>query len=440
MKALIVEDDLAVLQGLKEILKDSRWDVEYATNGKAALEKVDGLDLLVADLRLPGMDGLELLQEARRRRPGLQVIIMTAYGTIPSAVDAMRKGARAYLTKPFDPDELLFHMREVEEILRLREAASRFAKGELVGSSVQMQKVYQEIDLAAASDAPALITGETGTGKELAARAIHTLSIRKGGPFIAVSMGALSKDLIASELFGHERGAFTGAVTRQAGAFLLADGGTIFLDEISSLPYELQPKLLRAIETKEIWPLGSEKPATAMIRIVAATNSDIEKTVKEQTFRDDLYYRLNVHRIHMPPLREHPEDIPVIARALLDHTSLTATSEDPRMEISAEALAALVSRSWHGNVRELANVLEKARVRCRLAGTSRIGIEHFDPDPQSLPALAFKEAKEKASEEWSRKVIRSALAISEGNVSKAAKLLQVNQNSLFRLIKRYGIK
>jgi DNA-binding NtrC family response regulator len=439
MKALIAEDDAAVLQGLREILKSSGWNVEYATDGKAALAKIDGLDLLITDLRLPEMDGLELLQEARKRRPGIQVILMTGYGTIPSAVDAMRKGARAYLTKPFDPEELLFHMREVAETLRLRDAASRFSRGEMVGSSLPMQKVYREIDLAAASDAPALVSGETGTGKELAALAIHLLSLEKAGPYIAVNMGALPKDLIESELFGHERGAFTGAAARKRGAFVLADGGTIFLDELTSLPHELQPKLLRAIETKEIRPLGSEQPHKVEVRIIAATNADIENMVKKQSFRDDLYYRLNVHRIHMPPLRERPEDIPVIVRALLDRA--TAKSEDSTtLEISAGALASLVNRPWPGNVRELANVLEKARARRSADGSPRIGIEHIDPDPQTFSTLPFKTAKEKAAEEWSKQTIRSALLLSGGNISKAASLLKINQNSLFRLIKRYKLK
>jgi DNA-binding NtrC family response regulator len=366
---------------------------------------------------------------------------MTAYGTIPSAVEAMRRGARAYLTKPFHPEELIFHIRTVEETLKLREMAFRFSRGELVGASLLMQKVYQEIDLAAASDSPVLITGETGTGKELAARAIHELSPRKSGPFIAVNMGALPKDLVESELFGREKGAFTGADTRKRGRFTLAQGGTLFLDELTSLPLELQPKLLRAIETKEIWTLGAEKPEQVQVRPMAATNANIDAMTKEGTFRADLYYRLNIHRIFMPPLRDHPEDIPIIARTLVEREKTDdKTGSLKTTEISGGALAALVSRPWPGNVRELANALRKAVLRSKTSGASRIEAEHLDPEPGSFPVLSFKEAKDKAAEEWSKQAIRTALAMTEGNISKAAVLLKMNQNALFRLIKKYGLK
>ena len=441
MRTLVVEDDTAVVEALRESFQDSGLDIDYATDGESALKKIPEADLLVTDLRLPGMDGTELLKEARRRKPEIAVVIMTAYGTIPSAVEAMRRGARAYLTKPFNPEELIFHIRTVEETLKLREMAFRFSRGELVGASLLMQKVYQEIDLAAASESPVLITGETGTGKELAARAIHDLSPRKKGPFIAVNMGALPKDLVESELFGREKGAFTGADARKRGRFALAEGGTLFLDELTSLPLELQPKLLRAIETKEIWTLGAEKPEQVRVRPVAATNANIDAMIKEGTFRADLYYRLNIHRIFLPPLRDHPEDIPIIARTLVERAKTDDKTDGPRAtEISGGALAALVSRPWPGNVRELANVLSKAVLRGKTLGVSRIEAEHLDPEPGSFPLLSFKEAKDKAAEEWSKGTIRTALALTEGNISKAAVLLKMNQNALFRLIKKYGLK
>jgi DNA-binding NtrC family response regulator len=438
MRTLLVEDDAAVVGALREAFQDRGLDIDYATDGESALKKITGVDLLVTDLRLPGMNGTELLQQARRRKPEIEVVIMTAYGTIPSAVEAMRHGARAYLTKPFDPEELISHIRNVEETVKLREIAFRVSRGELVGSSLLMQKVYQEIDLAATSDSPVLITGETGTGKELAARAIHDLSPRKKGPFIAIDMGALPKELVESELFGRERGAFTGADAKKRGRFALADGGTLFLDELTSLPLELQPKLLRAIEIKEIWSLGAEKPEQVHVRFVAATNANIDAMIRERTFREDLYYRLNMHRIFMPPLRDHPEDIAIIARTLVDR----AKADDRRgaTEISGEALAALVGRPWPGNVRELANVLGKAVLRSKTLGSSRIEAEHLDPEPGSFPSLSFKGAKDKAAEEWSTRTIRTALALTEGNVSRAAVLLKMNQNALFRLIKKYGLK
>ena len=441
MRTLVIEDDTAVVDALRESFQDSGLDIDYATDGESALKKIPEVDLLVTDLKLPGMDGTELLKEARRRKPEIEVIVMTAYGTIPSAVEAMRRGARAYLTKPFNPEELIFHIRTVEETLKLREMAFRFSRGELVGASLLMQKVYQEIDLAAASESPVLITGETGTGKELAARAIHDLSPRRKGPFIAVNMGALPKDLVESELFGREKGAFTGADARKRGRFALAEGGTLFLDELTSLPLELQPKLLRAIETKEIWTLGAEKPEQVQVRPVAATNANIDAMIKEGTFRADLYYRLNIHRIFLPPLRDHPEDIPLIARTLVERAKTDDNTGASRAtEISGGALAALVSRPWPGNVRELANVLAKAVLRSKTSGASRIEAEHLDPGPGSFPLLSFKEAKDKAAEEWSKGAIRTALALTEGNISKAAVLLKMNQNALFRLIKKYDLK
>lgn len=441
MKILVVEDDPAVVDALRDSFQDSRLNIDYATDGESALKKIPHADLLVTDLRLPGMNGTELFNEARRRKPEIEVVIMTAYGTIPSAVEAMRHGARAYLTKPFDPEELIIHIRTIEETLKLREMAFRFSRGDLIGSSQLMQKVYQEIDLAASSDSSVLITGETGTGKELAARAIHDLSLRKNGPFIAVNMGALPKELVESEFFGRERGAFTGADARKRGRFALANGGTLFLDELTSLPLDLQPKLLRAIETKEIWSLGAEKPEQVDVRAVAASNANIEEMVRSSSFREDLYYRLNIHRIFMPALRDHPEDIPIIARTLLGRSNTEdKTGNRKRTDISGEALAALVGRPWPGNVRELANVLIKAALRSKTLGASRIEVEHLDPEPGSFPLLSFKEAKDKAAEEWSKRAIRTAVALTDGNVSKAAALLKMNQNALFRLIKKYGLK
>ena len=256
---------------------------------------------------------MELLREARKKRPDLEVIVMTAYGTIPSVIEAMKLGARAYLTKPFKADELLLHLRNIEEVIQLRSVASRAGRGGLVGSSAPMRRVYTEIDIGAASDAPILITGETGSGKDLAANAVHELSSQRNAAFMAVNLGAIPHELAEDELFGHEKGAFTGAHARKKGRFALAEGGTLFLDEIDSLPLELQPKLLHAIESNEIWLLGSERKHKMNVRIIAATNADIEKLVREGRFREDLFYRLNVLRIAMPPLREHVQDIPQIA-------------------------------------------------------------------------------------------------------------------------------
>lgn len=440
MRILIVEDDEALCENLVEILKRHGHKTDFTASPSDAVVKARGADVLVTDVRLPQMDGLELLREVRKSTPRPEVIVMTAYGTIPSAVEAMRLGARAYLMKPFDPEELLLHLRDVEEVLHLRVASRRAGRGELVGSSVVMRKIYAEIDTAAAVDAPVLITGETGTGKELAARAIHELSPRHNGEFIAVNLAALPKDLVESELFGYEKGAFTSALAKKRGRFFLADHGTLFLDEIDSLSVDLQPKLLRAIETKEVWTLGAEKPEKINVRILAATNAQIEKLVEKGAFREDLYYRLNVLQLKMPPLREHPEDIPQIARALLDRMGISGGGHV--IEITPDALASLMPREWRGNVREVANVLERACALNVHSAGARIAIdaEHLEPGHELKSDLPFKKAKALAGEEWAKRAIRGALVRSEGNVSHAAKLLKMNQNALFRLMKKYDIQ
>lgn len=439
MRVLIVEDDQALCSGLVEIIKRSGRHVDFVADGEQALEQLTRADVLVTDLRLPGMDGISLLKEIRKRQKYPEIIVMTAYGTIPSAVEAMRCGARAYLLKPFDPEELLLHLNEVEELLRLREASTRAGRGALIGSSEAMQRVYREIDMASVSNASVLISGETGTGKELAARAIHDLSPGAQSSFVAVNLGALPRDLVESELFGHEKGAFTNAQIKKKGRFLLAHEGTLFLDEIDSLPFELQPKLLRALETKEIWPLGAERPEKVDARILAATNTELEKLIEKGLFREDLYYRLNVLHVKMPSVKEHPEDIPQIVHALLER--MNQESPNGKVDISPGALAQLMTMEWRGNVREMLNVLERAKARCGnlIQGGIKLDVEHLDPNPEVFPDLPFKKAKNVASEEWAKRAIRGALVRSEGNVSRAAKLLRMNKNSLFRLIKKYDI-
>jgi DNA-binding NtrC family response regulator len=376
---------------------------------------------------------------------------MTGFGSVSSAVEAMKRGARTYLTKPFDPEELFAHLREIEETLRLQRISARAGRGDLVGSSDALRAVYEAIDTAAASAAPALVVGETGTGKEPAARAIHDLSPRASGPFIAVNLGAIPKDLCESELFGHEPGAFTGASKRKRGRFALAQGGTLFLDEINSLPVELQPKLLRAIETREIWPLGGERPVPVAIGLIAATNEPPEKLLAEGRLREDLFYRLNVIRIDLPPLERHAEDIPAISRALIER--MNATRGVP-VEIDPKALAALITASWPGNVRQLGNTLEKAAALAlrRDPAKPRIveadlglapamaaaGATLADWPAGAIEDLPFREAKVRAMEEWTKRTIRTALEESGGNVSEAARRLKINRNALFRLIARHG--
>ncbi len=442
MKVVLVDDDDGLRGALAELLKRTGHQVVSCTDGAAGLKAVDEADVLVTDIRMPGFDGLSLLREARLRRPTLQVIVMTGYGSISSAVEAMRLGARAYLTKPFENDELLLHLREVETVQRLREAASS-GRGKLVGSSAAMRRVYGEIDVAAASDAPVLICGDTGTGKELAARAIHEASERRKGPFIAVNCGAISRDLIESELFGHEPGSFTGAQGRKRGRFSLANGGTLFLDEINSLPLDLQPKLLRAIEAQEIWAVGAESAESTNIRLLAATNVRLDALVRDGHFREDLYYRLHVLHVDMPTLREHPDDIPQIVHALL----LRNSGGEAKHSITATALSSLIARSWPGNVRELANALERSLARAAVSTPGQsasspktISVEHLDPANSNSSALAFKQGRERAAEEWARTAIRNALVRSRGNTSEAARILKMSRTALLRLISKYGLR
>ena len=448
MKVLLVEDDENLLSGLLRDLRSGGWDLDSARDAAGALQKIEDVDVLVTDVRMPGMNGIELMREARERCPGLEVIVMTAYGTIPAAIEAMRNGARAYLTKPFDTEELLLHLSAVKKLLLLREAAAKVGRGELVGSSAIMRSIYKEIDVAAASAAPILVTGETGTGKDLAANAIHALSSRKDGPLITVNLGAFPRDLVDGELFGHEKGAFTGAHAKKQGRFVVADGGTLFLDEIDSLPLDLQPKLLRAIEKKEVWPLGAEKSTNVDVRIIAATNANLEGLIADGTFRKDLYYRLNVLRIEMPPLAQHAEDIPQIARVLLDRLAERHGCSD--VELTPGALSYLITQPWQGNVRELSNILERGLARI-LASRSddapeerlSLDIGAFDEQAPSAVApegdLPFKEAKIRAADEWAKQAIRSALAETQGNVSEAARRLQMSRTALIRLLNKYGI-
>ena len=445
MRILLVDDDEALRSGLAELLKRSGHAVMVAGDGARALPHLEEAELLVTDVRMPAIDGLGLLREARLRRPGLEVIVMTGFGSIPSAVDAMRLGARAYLTKPFEPDELLLHIREVENLLRLR-AATRIGRGDLVGTSSAMRQVYEEIDVAAGSDAPVLISGETGTGKELAARAVHQLSRRAGGPFIAINCGAIPRDLVESELFGHEAGAFTGAQSRKRGRFGLARGGSLFLDEVNSLPLDVQPKLLRSIEMREIWPVGAERPEPSDLRIIAASNAALDALVADGTFRADLFYRLHVLHVDLPALRNHPEDIPQIAQSLL---ARLVPDESRRPSLSATALAQLVARTWSGNVRELANAIERALARLRASGqragggfegAAMVGLEHLDPQPAGVPYIAFKQGRERAAEQWARSAIRAALVRSRGNTTEAARLLRMNRTAMLRLISKYGLR
>lgn len=440
LDVLLVDDDAFLRGSLGELVAAAGHRVVTAEGGQQALALIGGCDVMVTDLRMPGMDGLALVRAARQRRGDLEVLVMTGEGTISSAVEAMRLGARGYLAKPFEPEELILHLRDVAELKHLREQARSGGRGRLVGGGAAMRRVYQDIDLAAQSDAPVLITGETGTGKELVAEAIHQASTRRERPWVAVNCGALPRELIESELFGHEAGAFTGAGAKRRGRFALAGDGTLFLDEVDSLPLDLQPKLLRVLETREYWPLGAEKPEQSRARVVAAANRSLPQQVASGQFRQDLFYRLNVLPLAIPPLRERPEDIPLIVRSRLDAVS------GETWAITPTALSRLVAGSWPGNVRELVNAVERARARAgadprnRERRERKIDVQHLDSDQVSLPLLPFRQARAAAADEWAERTIRLALETTQGNASQAARILHMSRTALLRLVAKYGIR
>lgn len=438
MNILIIDDDVDLCFSLGLALEDAGFTVRKALNLPTALQQVAWADVVITDVMLPEAEdaGIRIVREVRRMLPTTEILVMTGHGSIPQAVEAIRLGARSYLQKPFPTSTLLRLLSEIEQVQGLREGIS--GRGGLVGSSATMRKVYAAIDVAAASELPVLIHGPTGTGKELAAQAVHKLSKRRVKPFVAINCAAIPHDLAESELFGHEAGSFTGATAKREGRFQIASSGTLFLDEINSLPMELQPKLLRTIETGEIWPVGARDPRQTQARIIAATNADPQVLIASGRFRDDLYYRLNVLAISLPSLRERIEDIPAIATCILERDPQFGA----RTTLSADTLASLLSHPWPGNVRELSNVVRRA------AAIATIGIpdtmpveirpEHLDI-PRSLPGIPFKQAQEAATEEWTRRTVRAALAQTKGDIPEAARLLVMDRTAIYRVLKRLGI-
>ena len=358
---------------LERILDRAGFEVVTAPDGRQALARLESesFDLLLTDQRMPVMDGLELLDHALRLRPGMPAVLMTAYGTVSTAVDAMKRGAADYLTKPFDRDELLLvvdksiRQRRLEvEVVSLRgKLADRCRLDNIIGAAPPMQEVFSLIERVSFADVPVLITGESGTGKELVARAIHERSNRKSAPFVALNCAAVPEALLESEFFGHEKGSFTGALRAHEGRFEQANGGTLFLDEIAAMRVDLQPKLLRAIQEQEVQRLGSTSSRKVDVRILAATGEDLEQAIRQRSFREDLYYRLNVVPIRLPALRERCEDVPVLARHFLEVAGRKFDREPPT--IAPETMERLQLYVWPGNVRELENCIERMVVLSR---------------------------------------------------------------------------
>ena len=440
---LVVDDDPAILDMLEDLLTEADYQVSIAKSAGEAIEIAahEEPDLVLTDLQMPGKDGLELLAELRKLRPSTPVLIMTAFGSIRSAVAAIRAGALDYVTKPFDRDELLVALERAlerrsleDENRRLRRAVERASSfGELEGKSPQMNEIYALIRRVSGNNSNILITGESGTGKEVVARTIHFTGTRKEGPFVPINCTAMPEGLLESELFGHVRGAFTGAHASKKGLFEAAHGGTLFLDEIGDMPLQLQGKLLRVLQDREVRPVGGNQSIRVDVRIVAATNQDLEKQIDSGEFRQDLYYRLNVIPIGIPPLRERPDDIPVLAEAFL-----RKHSEDLRYRLTEGAVRKLMSARWPGNARELENCIERALAMTDsheitandvLLSSSEVKSADLDLDEMLVKTALDRRLTLK---ELSDAYTAAALEAAGGRKSEAARILGVNRRTLYR--------
>jgi len=439
-RVLLVDDDQAILGSLGEALGDMGLTVETASSAEQALGRLSGYapDLLLSDIRMPGLDGIELLELVRERAPTVDVVLMTAYDDMPTVVRAMRSGAFDFLVKPIQLDELESVLGRAARDRTTRERAAREAEddarsyrlGELVGHDRAMIEVFKLVGKLASSRVSVLIRGESGTGKELVARAIHYSSPDADEPFIPVNCTALPEPLLESELFGHLRGAFTGAVADRRGRFMLAGCGTVFLDEIGDTGPEFQAKILRVLEDQRVYPLGAETSERTEARVIAATHRDLESRIEAGTFREDLYYRLKVVEVVLPALRERREDIPLLSEHLIRKVSERLHKTAPTL--ADPALAVLVRHDWPGNVRELENCLTRA---VALARGGVIREEHLGITAATTsPAGAFRSLHEIEEEH-----VRRVLAGVDGNKARAARVLGVSKPRLYRMLDRYGI-
>ena len=446
---LVVDDDPGLRESFRLILEDE-YEVLDVPDGAQALDIVRSyqVDLVLLDIRLPGMDGLEVLERIKALDDQLDVILVTAVKTVRTAVSAMKLGALDYLTKPFDEEEVLTVIRRAlekraleREVVFLRsELARREDLYEMIGQSVEMRRLHGLVAQVARTSATVLITGESGTGKELLARAIHRQGPRRDRPFVAVNPAAITESLIETELFGHERGAFTGAHQRKLGRFELAQGGTLFLDEIGTLRPEMQAKLLRVLQEREIERVGGTHTIKLDLRIIAATNTDLKQAVANQSFRDDLYYRLNVVQITMPPLRDRRDDI----GSLADHFVRRYRQQFGKQiaGMTPEALEALADYSWPGNVRELQNVIERcvALADGPLIRFSDLPLEFMIPDARSRAAAAGSLNLEEAHDQFERQIVQRVLDRVDWNQSEAARLLGLHRNTLKMKMARWNLK
>jgi DNA-binding NtrC family response regulator len=441
-RILIVDDEEIVRESLCGWLEEDGYMVESAADGKVAIERMrsEPWAVLLVDLKMPGIDGLQVLEEAKKLQPDASVIIMTAYATVDTAVKAIKIGAYDYLVKPLRPEELSSMMERLiaqqslmrENVLLKKALKRQYSFQNFLSKSKKVQDLFDTAKAAADSASTILILGESGTGKEVLARAIHEESPRRLGPFVAVSCAALTESLLESELFGHEKGAFTGAVSQKRGKFELAHGGTLFLDEIGDISPKLQLDLLRALEDRRFYRVGGTEPIDVDVRIVAATNRDLRKAIDEGTFRDDLYYRLNVINITLPPLRERKEDIPMLVDHFLEQLGVETGK---RVEgISADTMDLLVAYDWPGNVRELKNVLER--------GAVLVQGPIIEPGDLGLPLPEGDETDEgtESLREMERRHILKVLNEHGWNITRSAQTLGIDRVTLYHKIKKYDLK
>jgi DNA-binding NtrC family response regulator len=448
-RILIIDDEPNLLESFKIGLEIKNYAVTIASSGSEALSICEekNFDAVLLDVRMPGMDGLETLQKLKQLRPDQVVIMLTAHGSLESAVEAGRQGADDYLEKPSAPEAVDLRIRNAldrwslaEENRNLRsQLRERYHFEGLVGNSPPMQEVYSLMERIASTESTVLITGETGTGKELVARAVHHNGPRADGRFYALHCAAIPEELLESELFGHEKGAFTGAVSQKVGIFAAADGGTLFLDEVGEMSLAAQVRLLRVLQEKEFTPVGSTTPRTTDVRLIAATNRDLMEGVQEGRFREDLFYRLNVIEIPMPALRDRRDDVPLLANHFLSR--LTGT-DDAEFALSEEAMARLIRHDWPGNVRELENAIERA---VALAATEAIEAADLpavlrEDGPASLAGGGYSHLSlQEAREGFEQAYISEALTKTGGNITHAAKMAGIAWQNFHQKLKKYGI-
>lgn len=440
---LVVDDDSNLLEVIRMRLESAKYDVVTAQLEEEAINalKEEAIDLSVIDLQLEKTDGISLMEHLHRINPDIPVIILTAYGTIESAVEAMRRGAYSYLTKPFDHRELLFQIDQAMEKRRLALEVKRlqglleekYDFSNIIARSDKMQRVLAQVSLIARTDSTVYIHGESGTGKELIARAIHLGSGRKEGPFVAINCAAIPENLLESELFGYEKGAFTGAVQSTKGLFTQAHEGTLFLDEIGDMPLSLQSKILRVLQDRQVYPLGGKKPVDVDVRIIVATNKDLQKEVEMKNFRQDLFYRVHVIPVNLPPLREKKEDIPFLVEHFLE--KLNQKMKKKVKGITPQAIQKLMLHDWPGNIRELENAIEFAMAMTQ----TNIISEDLILQTNIQSPDKFKPLKE-ARSEFEKEYLLNLLQLTQGNVSKASELAGKYRADFYQLLKKYDLK